>query len=193
MKQFNPYNEQGLDRLKRTYSLGEREKVVDVIHKHPMYLVLMFTVMIFAYVLVLLATYFLSPALLNNDPEAVYRTTSFVALLMAVLMGLVFVVATFLYWQTKIIISSENLIQILQKDLLHSQTSRLALTDIEDVTAEQQGLLATLFGYGNLVVQTAGEQANFIFSFCPNPNRIAKELIDAKDDLTSGVNLYDHP
>jgi uncharacterized membrane protein YdbT with pleckstrin-like domain len=193
MKQFNLYNEEKVDRLKKMYSLGDREKVIDVIHKHPMYLVLMFTVTIFIYALVLLATYFLSPALLNNDAEAVYRTTSFVALFMAVLIGLVFVIATFLYWQNEIIISSENLIQVLQKDLLHSKTSRLALTDIEDVTAEQHGILATLFGYGNLVIETAGEQANFVFSFCPNPNHIAKELIDAKENLVSGVDLYDHP
>jgi uncharacterized membrane protein YdbT with pleckstrin-like domain len=193
MKQFNLYNEEEVGRLKRMYSLGEREKVIAVTHKHPMYLVLMFMVTIFAYALVLLATYLLSPALFNNNTEAVYRTTSFVALFMAVLIGLVFVITTFLYWQTKLIISSENLIQVLQKDLLHTRISRLALTDIEDVTAEQHGLLGTLFDYGNLVIETAGEQANFVFSFCPSPNYIAKELIDAKEDLVSGVNLYDHP
>jgi hypothetical protein len=104
---------------------------------------------------------------------------------------MIFVIATFLYWQTKIIITSENLIQVLQKDLLHSKTSRLALTDIEDVTAEQHGFLPTLFGYGSLAIETAGEQANFIFTFCPKPNLIAKELIDAKENLISGATIYE--
>jgi uncharacterized membrane protein YdbT with pleckstrin-like domain len=183
MKQFNLYNEKEVSRLKSMYFMGEREKVIDVVCKHPAYLILVFVITIFAYVLVLLATFFLVPALFNNNSEAVYRTTSFVALSMAILIGLILVVAIFLYSQTKVIVSSENLIEVIQKDLFHGKTARLALTEIEDVTAEQHGYLAILFGYGNLVIETAGAQVNFVFRYCPRPNYVAKEIIDAKEKL----------
>jgi hypothetical protein len=43
--------------------------------------------------------------------------------------------------------------------------------------------LATIFGFGTLNIETAGELPNFVFTYCPNPNLIAKELIDAKIEL----------
>ena len=39
------------------------------------------------------------------------------------------------------------------------------------------------FNFGCVKIETAGEQANFIFNFCPNPNGVAKIILDAKDDF----------
>jgi uncharacterized membrane protein YdbT with pleckstrin-like domain len=190
MKQFNSYSEKAVVKLKQAYSLGEREKVIDVVYKHPIQLALIFTVTILAYLLILVTVYFLTSAISNGDNVAIYRTTSFAAFSMAIFVGLILVIATYLFLQTKIIITSESLILIVQRDLLHSKVSRLALTDIEDVIAEQQGLLATLFGYSNLVIETAGAQVNFSFNYCPRPGYVAKETVDAKEDLISGSEIY---
>ncbi len=190
MKQFNPYNEKAASKLKRAYSLGEKEKVIDVIYKHPMQLFLIFGVTILAYVLILLATYYLTTAISNGDSASTYRFTSFMAFFMAIFTGLILIVSIYLYLQTKMIITSENMIMIIQKDLLHGKTSRLALTDIEDVTSEQKGLLPTLFGYCDLVIETAGAQVFFTFSYCPKPGEVSKELIDAKEALISGTETF---
>ena len=54
------------------------------------------------------------------------------------------------------------------------------MANIEDVTASQTGILPTIFNYGTLHIETAGEQNNFIFLYCPNPNAYAKALLDAR-------------
>jgi hypothetical protein len=53
------------------------------------------------------------------------------------------------------------------------------MANVEDVTAEQKGILATIFGYGTLMVQTAGERENFTFYYCPDPNTYASRIIEA--------------
>jgi uncharacterized membrane protein YdbT with pleckstrin-like domain len=191
MSEFNPDDPTQVKAVKERYVLGEKERVLSIVHKHPAYLIFLFVVTLAVYLLVVVISLVLVPAAFKNDTGAVYRIVAYVAMFLAVLIGLIFVIASFLYSQTKIIISSENLIQVLQQDLLHSRTSRLALTDIEDVTAEQHGFLATLLGYGTLTIETAGEQANFVFSFCPRPNYIAKALIDAKEQLIDSA-PYSH-
>jgi uncharacterized membrane protein YdbT with pleckstrin-like domain len=187
---FNPNNEKHVANIKNRYALGDKERVIDVVQKHPMSILItiFFTIIGFAVILVgsgLLASYYFA-----DNTKNVYVVVSFFAIIMGTIAALVIIIATFLFLNTKIIISSENLVQVLQKDLLHNKTSRLALTDIEDVTSEQHGLLATIFGYGSLMIETAGEQANFIFTFCPSPNRVAKQLIDAKEKILTGETIY---
>ena len=188
MAKFNPKNHKEVSRLKRLYVIGEQERVIDVVQRHPAYLGIMFFAIIIIYALVMLAGYVLLPNLFDNKATA-YRIMTLSAVVLAVLMALVMVIANYLYLQTTIIITNENLIQVLQKDLLHRDASRIALTDIEGVYSNQNGYLATIFGYGKLTIETKGEQ-DFVFSYCPRPSIIAKELIDAKERLITGAETY---
>jgi hypothetical protein len=188
MAKFNPNNHKGIQRLKRLYVIGEQERIIDVVQRHLAYLGIMFAAIIALYVVIILAGYVLLPNIFDDRTTA-YRIMALVAMVMAILMALVMVIANYLFLQTKIIITNENLIQVLQKDLLHSDSSRIALTDIEGVYSNQGGYLATVFGYGKLTVETKGEQ-DFVFNYCPRPRVIAKELIDAKEKLISGVEAY---
>jgi hypothetical protein len=38
-----------------------------------------------------------------------------------------------------------------------------------------------LFNYGTLRVETAGEQSNFNFIYCPRPNAVAKLILEARE------------
>jgi membrane protein YdbS with pleckstrin-like domain len=88
--------------------------------------------------------------------------------------------ATYIYRQSKLIVTDQNLIQILQGGLFSRKISRLSVSNVEDVTAEQHGFLPTIFNYGTLIVETAGEMKNFIFPYCPNPNTYADQILDAR-------------
>jgi uncharacterized membrane protein YdbT with pleckstrin-like domain len=97
--------------------------------------------------------------------------------------GLVFFIlflATYIYRQSKLVVTDQNLIQILQRGLFSRRVSRLSMSNVEDVTADQHGFLPTFFGYGTLTVETAGEMENFIFPYCPNPNKFADQILDAR-------------
>jgi uncharacterized membrane protein YdbT with pleckstrin-like domain len=108
---------------------------------------------------------------------------------MLVLAGMVFAIAlvffilfiaTYVYRQSKLIVTDQNLIQILQGGLFSRKISRLSVSNVEDVTADQHGFLPTIFDYGTLVVETAGEMKNFIFPYCTNPNKFADQILDAR-------------
>lgn len=114
-------------------------------------------------------------------------STSQLAIVVAVVGILLFVVllllllATFVYRQSKLIVTDKNITQVMQKGLFNRKISQLSMANVEDVTAEQKGIFALTFGYGVLKIETAGEQANFVFDFCPNPNKVAKDVLDARE------------
>jgi uncharacterized membrane protein YdbT with pleckstrin-like domain len=87
-----------------------------------------------------------------------------------------------------LLVTDMNLVQILQKGLFVRKVSRLSMSNVEDVTAEQKGILPTIFNYGTLTVQTAGEMENFVFPYCPNPNKYADRILDARQAFVDKEN-----
>jgi guanylate kinase len=61
------------------------------------------------------------------------------------------------------------------------------MSNVEDVSEEQRGILASIFSYGTLTVQTAGEMENFIFTLCPNPAALADRIIEARQAYAQSV------
>ena len=102
-------------------------------------------------------------------------------LLITGLLGL-FIVWTLYYLNTQII-TNERIIDVNQKSLLNHATSELHINRCQDVTAEIKGLLATMFNFGNVQVQTAGEQERFVFQAIANPQDVAKLIMELYDQL----------
>jgi len=90
------------------------------------------------------------------------------------------IMATRIYRNNQLIVTDKNVTQVLQIGFFNRKVSELSMSNVEDVTAHQKGVFQTVFNYGILKVETAGEQNNFIFHYCPNPNATAKALLDAR-------------
>jgi uncharacterized membrane protein YdbT with pleckstrin-like domain len=104
-------------------------------------------------------------------------------------LGIIFLIlATRIYKGNQLILTDQNVTQVLQIGLFHRKISELSMANVEDVTAQQQGIFPTIFNYGILKIETAGEQNNFIFHYCPNPNAYAKAILDARQTF-----LTTHP
>jgi uncharacterized membrane protein YdbT with pleckstrin-like domain len=80
------------------------------------------------------------------------------------------------YYLDTWIITNERIINIEQEGLFHRTASELDLAAVQDTTAEIRGILQTLFTYGQVYVQTAGEKGRFHFKNIDNPEHV-KELI----------------
>ncbi len=96
-------------------------------------------------------------------------------------------IATYIYRQTRFLITDRGLVEITQTNLFIRKVTRLSFSNVEDVSAEQRGVLATIFNYGTLQVQTAGAMDNFEFKFCPNPARYADIIIEAREGYAQSV------
>ena len=96
-------------------------------------------------------------------------------------------VATYVYRASRLLVTDKNLIQISQKSLFIRTVSRLSMSNVEDVSADQRGILATIFNYGTLHIQTAGERPNFDFRYCPTPNKYADQVLEARQAFAEAV------
>lgn len=129
--------------------------------------------------------FFLLPSLLSSVDSS--RTTnitsavSIIGVIVVALAALFLLIATALYRQNRWIISDDSITQVLRIGLFKFQTSGLSMANIEDVTSEKNGIFATLFSFGILKAETAGEQSNFHFYYCPKPEMYAKILLDARE------------
>lgn len=82
------------------------------------------------------------------------------------------------YYLDIAIITNDRIIDIEQKGLFGRSISELDLTRVQDVHSEIKGIVATLFSFGNVTVQSAAEDKNFIFHQVPNPHRARQRILE---------------
>lgn len=103
----------------------------------------------------------------------------------AAILGIFIIVALFIstvvYWQNRWVVTSDSITQISQRSLFGRQVSQLSMNNLEDVTVDQHGIFPTMFGYGTLKVETAGERSKFFFTYCPKPNDVARQILEARE------------
>lgn len=113
--------------------------------------------------------------------------------------GWLFVFQNFIdYWLDVFIVTDKRILDINQKGLFNRTVSELRLYRIQDVTAEVKGVLHTLLDYGEVHVQTAGEEERFHFEDIPHPNQLAKTILewseeDRKEHLEEAVEDFGMP
>ena len=136
----------------------------------------------------------LSPGTFQTSSATISGPLSAIILLAAVLLVLILFTATYVYRQSRLLVTDKSLVQILQKTLFIRKVSRLSMSNVEDVNEEQRGLLASLFNYGTLTVQTAGTEDNFVFTLCPNPTSLADRIIEARQAYAKSIEEeQEHP
>ena len=76
------------------------------------------------------------------------------------------------------IVTNQKILDIEQIGLFSREISILHLERIQDITTEVRGIVRTLVKFGDLHVQTAGQQREFIIRDVPKPDLIAKKVND---------------
>ncbi|TSC76448.1 MAG: hypothetical protein G01um101431_581 [Parcubacteria group bacterium Gr01-1014_31] len=74
------------------------------------------------------------------------------------------------------IVTNERILNIEQHQLFSRVAAEQRLSRIQDVTAETHGIFATFLHFGDVHVQTAGEQARFVFRQIPDPTAVARKI-----------------
>lgn len=163
----------------------DETKIADV-RRHYVGLVLLYVQVLFGVLLAMgMILFFMSSLTTNSAAASLFAAAS----LVIVFLGAVFLVlAARIYKSNQLIVTDKNITQVLQVGLFHRKVSELSMASVEDVTARQKGFLQTVFNYGTVTIETSGEQENFNFLFCPNPNAHAKMLLDARSAY-----LQSHP
>jgi len=176
----------GIFSRKRFNEITEKEEIIRVIHRHWFDIFQQFFVIIIVAVL-LFGGLFILPRLFPafQEPELypllVFLETTF-ALLVWIYAFLIWVDYFFDVW----IITSERVVNIEQKGLFMRNVSELKYSKIQDVTSEVEGFFQTILNYGDVHVQTAGEEARFIFRQIPDPYGVKNIIMELQKKQSAG-------
>ncbi len=84
------------------------------------------------------------------------------------------------------IVTNERLLNIEQEGLFSRVISETNISKVQDVTSEVRGKLQTFLDFGNVHIQSAGEQKRFVFEEVPHPREVAQEIIRLHDLAAQG-------
>lgn len=102
---------------------------------------------------------------------------------MILLIGVFLVFRVFIVYSFNVfIITDQRIIDIDQQGLFDRTVSETTYEKIQDVSYRRKGMLQTLFHYGSVVIQTAGQQANIELHGVRNPERIQQVIINAQSN-----------
>lgn len=88
-----------------------------------------------------------------------------------------FILAKFLGWFFNIyIVTNERLVDIDFVNLLYKNFSQAELTKVQDISYTAKGILSTIFNYGAVRVETAGESPNLEFDLVPYPEKVVETI-----------------
>lgn len=80
------------------------------------------------------------------------------------------------YYLDTWIVTNERIINIEQHGLFSRIVSELHLNQVQDVTSETHGFLATMLSYGDVYIQTAGTRERFNFKGIDNPDDVKRTI-----------------
>ncbi len=79
------------------------------------------------------------------------------------------------------IVTNQRIIDSVKRHWFHHRMASADLDDVEDIALVKEGLFPTMFDYGDLRLQTAGELGNFVLAGIPDPKDVLA-LVDKERD-----------
>jgi len=101
----------------------------------------------------------------------------------------IFILLTSLYiWrQNKMVLTSENVVDIDQRGIFNRQIATLRLSRVQDISVSVAGPMQTIFGYGTISIQTAGEKELFVFDYVPEPYAVKAFMVDIFEKFVENI------
>ncbi len=168
-------------------SQSSDEKIFLLLRRHWFtYAVFVFIALVMAIPFVIFAAvYFTNPIIFEGavgNLSIIIGTLYFLFILSLILYGFID------YYLDVYIVTNERIVDVEQSGMFKRKISELHLYQVQDVKASVKGAFPTMLHYGDIHVQTAAENENFVFNAIPNPYRVSKMIADLHqaqiDDVT---------
>lgn len=88
------------------------------------------------------------------------------------------------YYLDMWVITDRRIVDIDQKTLFRREMITAGLEKIQDITVDVDGVLPTLFGYGTLIIYTAGDHPDFRIENAARPYRAKERILEAHLRMT---------
>jgi energy-coupling factor transporter transmembrane protein EcfT len=170
-------------------SLSPGEYVLSVVRRHPIGLIAIWSITgILVFVTLALVPFyatsmgFISTVLavpIHNLPTPITMTVPALILTAFFLLG--GFIATYVYQQNRFYITTESIVQFVQYSLFNSKQQVVNLINVEDVSADQTGIVQQVLNYGTLRLSTQGQETIYHFRFVAKPNDVVHHINDATE------------
>jgi hypothetical protein len=168
----------------------ENEKLIADVRKHWIgRFFIIFTGAFLSLFLLLFAV--LLPTLTKSASITLNSQTKGFLVLVFLLVDVFVLIGTFItlwvYNQSHMLITDQNVIELKQMSLFSRKVSHLNMINVEDVSVVKRGILQTFFNYGTMTIETAGEEENFAFPNTPKPDDYRRIVINAHEEAIERV------
>ena len=157
--------------INMAFQLRPNEKVLLIQRRHWFTIFIEFLWIILLAVLVPVSIFWLQ---FSFEPLAALFADWTLVLLLVMYYQLILIISfTFLadYYLDIWVITDQRLIKIELKGFFNRLVTTINLDRIQDIKVSTRGFFATLFTYGDIKVQTAGTEADFVFFHTPKPQQ----------------------
>ena len=101
-----------------------------------------------------------------------------------VALGLIGAIYTYMLWYFSVyIVTNQRIRQVVQRGLFKKTVVDLSLDKIQSISMSVPGLLAGIFGYGTILIQTG--VGDLVISKVSHPNEIHNKLQNARKETVS--------
>lgn len=154
------------------------EKIMITCRRHP----ITFVPYILFSLLLLAAPFGLYLLLANSFSDLLQTQNGYI---IAVLGASIYYLSCLLFFYTNFVsfhldlwvVTNDRLLDMEQKSLFHRTISEVDLYQIQDASSEVHGFFPSIFGYGNIILQTAGPVPKFYFRNVANPNKLREQIL----------------
>lgn len=182
-------------------ALSPGEYVLEVVRRHPIGIVSIWalTLLLVFLALALVPIYsvnrdfiaHLTMIPLKSLPSAVVLTIPALILCGFFLLG--GAIATYVYNNNRFYITTESIVQFVQYSLFSTKQQVVNLINVEDVSADQNGIVQQILNYGTLRISTQGQETIYHFKFVANPNNVVHNVNDATEIAIQRLENSNYP
>lgn len=158
---------------------GRKEEPVLMLRAHPILPLLGGLLFIFLFALPFVVPFLTPDFITVISDSTVWGPVAVLAVSLYELTILVLLFLHFFNWFFDIwIVTDERIVDIDQEGVFSRKIGELALHNVQDVVVEKKGVLATMFDFGKITVETAGAKEEFSFAGLPDPDTVSKKILE---------------
>jgi len=103
---------------------------------------------------------------------------AFISILILIAVAFITWGVVWIWRRNRIVVTNEHIVDIDQRGLFNKKVSTLSLVKIQDVTAKVNGPWQTVFQFGTVIIQSAGEKENFSMNYIPYPYQTEQYILE---------------
>ncbi|MDH4359069.1 MAG: PH domain-containing protein [Candidatus Berkelbacteria bacterium] len=168
------------------------EKIYVFSRRHVVDYFFYIAILSFLFVLPLVIVPFIAVGVIQVGPfDLVYARDLYALIVGAyyLFLAVVFLASWINYYYNIIIVTDERVVDIYQVGLFSREINELVYEQIEDVSCKIKGILNTLFHAGDIEIQTAGSERNFVIKRVPHPHLTVEIILELAAQAKRGVDL----